>query len=68
MIYKKGDEEKVKNYGPIALVNCLTKLFTAILKSRLEKWLNDKEILVKEQLGFRKKRGRRDNVFYISVF
>lgn len=30
MIYKKGDKEKVANYRSIALVNCLTKVFTAI--------------------------------------
>lgn len=66
MLHKKGDKENVDNYRPIALVNCLTKVFTAILKNRLDKWLTDKKILIEEQVGFRKGRGCRDNIFVLD--
>lgn len=66
MIHKKGKKDVIENYRPIALINCLAKVFTAILKNRLEKWLEEKEILIEEQSGFRKKRGCRDNIFVLD--
>lgn len=66
MIHKKGDLQCLENYRPIALVNCLTKIFTGILKGRLERWLETKEVLSEEQAGFRKNRGCRDNIFILD--
>ena len=35
-IYKnKGDEDDPKNYRPITLISCLSKLFTSVLNERL---------------------------------
>lgn len=66
MIYKKGDAECVLSYRPIALVNCLGKVFTSVLKSRLEKWMIEQGVLSEEQAGFRRRRGCRDNIFILD--
>lgn len=66
MIYKKGSKEDPQNYRPIALVCCIAKLFTEILKERLEKWFEDMSFLAEEQAGFRKGRGCRDNIFVLE--
>ena len=39
-IYKnKGERDNVKNYRPITILSCLSKLFTSILNSRLNDYL-----------------------------
>lgn len=67
MLHKKGDTSILGNYRPIALVNCLAKIFTGILKKRLDKWLIDHKIICEEQAGFRQGRGCRDNIFILDT-
>lgn len=47
-------------------MNCLGKIFTSILKGRLEKWMQRQGFLTEEQAGFRKGRGCRDNIFIMD--
>ena len=54
-IYKnKGDPLNPENYRPITLLSCLGKLFTSIINERLNLFLNEINILLENQAGFRK--------------
>jgi hypothetical protein len=50
-----GDENKPENYRPITLLSCLGKLFTAIINNRLNKFVEENEVIRQCQAGFRKK-------------
>ena len=50
---KKGDRRSPTNYRGITLTSCLGKLFTSILHSKLNKYIQIHNILNPEQPGFR---------------
>ena len=52
-IPKGGDPSVTTNYRGISLLSCTLKVLTIILNIRLSKWLQHRNIFVKEQLGFR---------------
>ena len=60
-IYKKGNVEDPSNYRPIALLNTMYKLYTAMLRNRLIKGLEDR--LSRTQYGFRAKRSTTQPIF-----
>lgn len=51
-IHKAGDKTKIHNYRPISLINNFGKIFEKCLKERLIKFLNNNNILNKNQFGF----------------
>ena len=66
-LYKKGDPEKTKNYRGISLLPTAYKIYTEILRRRLEEEIERKRILPEEQAGFRKKtRDTTDNIYVLS--
>lgn len=67
MIYKKGESSDPANYRGIALINTITKIFTNIIRYRLEKWAGKSSILPRTQLGFRRNRGCSDCIFTLIV-
>lgn len=66
MIHKKGDKNEPLNYRGIALVNSITKLFTQILKKRLQSWAEGAEIIPESQAGLRAGRSCIDQVFVLT--
>lgn len=66
MLHKKGDREDPSNYRGIALVSCTAKLFTHILRNRIEGWEEVAKVLPESQAGFRKSRGCVDNIFALQ--
>lgn len=61
-LYKgKGSRKELSNYRGITLLNVLGKIYTGILSERLKEWIEEKDILVPEQAGFRKGYGTVDN-------
>ena len=63
-IYKgKGSNLDPGNYRPITLLSCLGKLFTSILNNRLCKYIDENNILLESQSGFRKEYSTLDNIF-----
>lgn len=66
MLYKKGDKSDPLNYRGIALVNCVTKLFTDILNVRAYKWAERLKLIPEVQAGFRIFRGVLDNIYSLQ--
>lgn len=67
LLHKKGDPKNPGNYRGIALMNCLTKIFTQIINERIKKWAEDNGLIPEEQSGFRTGRGCEDNVFTLQA-
>ena len=66
-IYKgKGSPKDPSNYRPITIPSCLGKLFTAILNNRLNVFLEDNDILMHNQAGFRKDYSCSDHIFNLN--
>jgi hypothetical protein len=64
-LYKKGDRELVTNYRGISFLNTISKLFTGLLLSRLETFINNNKLISEYQSGFRKNYSTYDNIFNI---
>ena len=64
---KKGDQLDQRNYRPITLLNCLGKLFTSIINSRLTVFSDEVELLEKNQSGFRQGYSTIDNNFVLHI-
>ena len=63
-IYKnKGDPKVPDNYRPITLLSCVSKLFTAVLNSRLNAFLDENSLLQENQAGFRRQYSTIDHIF-----
>ena len=61
----KGSPRDPCNYRPITFNSCLGKVFTQILNSRIQKYVDEKDIINECQSGFRKKRSTADNMFIL---
>ena len=57
---KNSDPDLAKSYRPISIISCLGKILERIMNSRITKWFDQKNILIDEQSGFRKKRSTHD--------
>ena len=55
----------MKNYRPIALLNTIGKVFSAVLNERLCKWIERSGVLGEEQNGFRVDR-RAEDMFMVN--
>lgn len=65
-IYKnRGSSTDPENYRPIRLLSCMGKLFTAVLNTRLQKYIDNCEIMEPSQAGFRKGFATIDNIFVL---
>ena len=65
-IYKnKGDPYMPENYRPITLLSCMGKLFTSIIKDRLQKFVDKHNIINEYQTGFRPGYSTIDNMFIL---
>jgi len=63
-INKKGTKSKCENYRGITLLPTAYKLFTNIIKNRLNKHVEEE--MVEEQCGFRKGRSCTDAIFTVQ--
>ena len=63
---KKGDRRSPANYRGITFTSCLGKLFTSILQSRLNKYIEIHKILNPEQFGFRPNARTTDSLFILQ--
>jgi hypothetical protein len=67
-IYKnKGDVSDPDNYRGITILSCFGKLFTNVLNTRLNNFLENNNILCEEQAGFRKNYSTTDHIFSLKM-
>ena len=62
LFIKTGDKSSPDNYKGITILSCFWKLFTAVLNSRLNKYLESMNVLAEEQIGFRKGHDTTDHI------
>ena len=55
-IHHVGQLAEPNNYRSITLLNCIGKIFTAILGNRLCEWVESNKLLPEMQFGFRRNR------------
>ena len=54
------------NYRGISLISCVAKIYSSILNCRVSAFLEENNILVEEQNGFRKSRSCEDHIYVLS--
>ena len=64
-IHKKGDTLNASNYRGITLINVMAKIFSLLLRNRLNKWCENNEVFSDAQFGFRDNRSTTDCVFLL---
>ena len=65
-VFKKGDKSDANNYRGITIISCLGKLFTKIMNNRINRFVEEKNILSDVQYGFRKDRSTIDCLFIVK--
>lgn len=64
---KKGDMSDPSNYRGITLINTFAKLFSLIIRNRVNNWCEEQDLLNNFQFGFRDKRGTADCIFVLHT-
>ncbi|CAB3997753.1 Hypothetical predicted protein [Paramuricea clavata] len=52
-IHKEGDKAECGNYRPISVIPTVAKILEKIIYNQLSSYINDKDIICKQQFGFR---------------
>lgn len=65
-IAKKEDGSIAKDYREVSLMPTLYKFYTTILAERIREELEQKQIIPKNQMGFRKRMGTIDNIYVLN--
>ena len=65
-LHKKGSLSDPSNYRGITISSCIGKLFNKILNNRLMSFLEKRDILCKEQIGFIKGNRTTDHMFILK--
>ena len=63
---KESSSPIPSDYRPISLTICVGKFIERIVRNMLYRFLEEKNIIIKEQSGFRSKRGTSDNLVFIT--
>ena len=66
-LHKKGDQNLPTNYRGIAVGSCLAKLLLSILKTRLDKFITDHNLVPNEQIGFQAGSRTSDHIFTLAT-
>ena len=66
-ILKKGDIHNPSNYRGITLINILAKIFSLLLRNRINKWCESENVLNDSQFGFMDNRSTTDAIFLLHT-
>ena len=66
-LIKSGALTNPENYRGISLINSISKIFTGILTTQLQKWSEEKRVIDESQAGFRKGYSTIDNIFSLQA-
>ncbi|XP_053405087.1 uncharacterized protein LOC128558872 [Mercenaria mercenaria] len=66
-LFKKKDVNDVNNYRGFTLVSCPAKIFTGVLNTRINSWIENNDILSDNQFGFRRNRSTVDAIFVLNA-
>ena len=66
-LLKAGDTTDVNNYRGITINSCLSKLFMLLLNDRLQEFCDNRNIILYNQIGFRKLFRPADHVFTLKT-
>ena len=66
-IHKSGDELDPSNYRGITISNCIGKLFTRIMNTRLLKFIDDENMIKHNQIGFMPKHRTSDHILVLKT-
>ena len=67
VIHKSGDINDCNNYRGISLSSSLSKLFTTLLQKRLQKFVDDNNLLTDYQAGFRPDHHTVDHLYTLKT-
>lgn len=65
-IFKTGDSRQPENYRGIAINSNVGKLFNMVLNARLDKYLEENNIIDDSQIGFKKHARTSDHMFILK--
>jgi len=65
MLHKKGPKSEISNYRPISITLAIARLYEKLITARVNLFLTQKRILIKNQSGFRNNRQTKDNIIQI---
>ena len=65
-IHKKGDTAEPNNYRGITLISTYAKIFSLILRNRLNEWCEKEHVFNEFQFGFRNERSTSDCIFILN--
>lgn len=66
-IFKKGDRSDPANYRGITLVNITAKIFSLVLRNRIDKWCENNNVYNESQFGFRNSHSTSDCIFILHA-
>lgn len=66
-VFKKGDRSLPGNYRPISLIDTVQKVVGRMILSKVQKWMDDENILSSFQAGFRESISTIDQVFRFNL-
>lgn len=65
-LYERGDADRGNNYRGISLLCSAYKIYTEIIRNRMDREVEEKSMLPESQAGFRKGRSTMDNIYVLS--
>ena len=66
-LYKANDMHDPGNYRGLTITSSIGKLFNRVLNSRLDKFLDEHDLIDKSQIGFTRKARTSDHMFILKT-
>jgi hypothetical protein len=64
-IPKGSDKANMSDYRGLTMLNCMTKLFNAVIDKRITKYLESQRVMDEKQIGFKKGSRTSDHMFIL---